>query len=80
MLFEVRLLKCKLVETPIGQNHQLGIYVDQVSTNKEKHQRIVGKLIYLSHTRPNITYVVSVISQFMYNYSEDHMNAVTKIL
>ena len=40
----------------------------------------MGKLIYLSHTRPDIAYVVSVVSQFMHNPSEEHMNAVIRIL
>ena len=45
-------------------------------TNKERYQILVGKLIYLSHTRPDIAYVVSIVSQFMYCPSEDHMDAV----
>ena len=48
--------------------------------DKVRYQRIVGKLIYLSHTRPDIAYAVSVISQFMHNSSEDHMGAVIRIL
>ncbi|RDX66852.1 hypothetical protein CR513_54343, partial [Mucuna pruriens] len=37
------------------------------------YQRLVGKLIYLAHTRPNIAYSISVISQFM------HMLAYTDV-
>ena len=44
------------------------------------YQRLVGKVIYLSHTRPDIAYVVSVVSQFMHNPSEDHMDAVIRTL
>jgi hypothetical protein len=40
----------------------------------------VGKLIYLSHTRPDIAYVVSLVSQFMHYPSEYHMSAVIRIL
>ena len=40
----------------------------------------MGKLIYLSHTRLDIAYVVSVVSQFMHCSSEDHMNVVMQIL
>ena len=80
LLSEVGMLECKPTDTSIVQNHQLGIYADQVPTDKGRYQRIVGKLIYLSHTRPDIAYVVSVVSQFMHCLSEAHMNAVTRIL
>ena len=49
-------------------------------TNKERYQILVGKLIYLSHTRPDIAYVVSIVSQFMHCPSEDHMDTVIRIL
>ena len=40
----------------------------------------MGRLIYLSHTRPDIAYAVSVVSQFMHSPSEAHMDVVTCIL
>ena len=61
-------------------NHGISTYPDQVPTNKERYQRLVGKLIYLTHTRPNLSYAVSVISQFMHNPNDRHMNAVNRIL
>jgi len=39
----------------------------------------VGKLIYLGHTRPDIAYVVSVVSQFKPNPSERHLQVVNRI-
>ena len=80
MLAEVGLLECKLADIPIVQNHKLGEYVDQVPADKQRYQRLMGKLIYLSHTRPDIAYAVSVVSQFMHCPSEDHMDAVIRIL
>jgi hypothetical protein len=80
VLTEAGMLECKPTDTPIVQNHRLGEYPDQVPTDKGRYQRLVGKLIYLSHTRPDIAYAVSVVSQFMHNPSEDHMDAVIRIL
>jgi hypothetical protein len=40
----------------------------------------VGRLIYLSHTRPDIAFAVSVVSQFMHSPRTAHMDAVTRIL
>lgn len=47
---------------------------------KERYQRLVEKLIYLAHTRPDIGFSVSVVSQFMNNPSKEHMEAVYRIL
>ena len=40
----------------------------------------MGKLIYLSHTRPDIAYVVSLVSQYIHNPSKDHINVVLRVL
>ena len=48
--------------------------------DKGRYQRLVEKFIYLSHTRPDITFIVSCVSQFMHSPSESHMKAVYLIL
>nr|GFA38714.1 putative RNA-directed DNA polymerase [Tanacetum cinerariifolium] len=48
--------------------------------DKGRYQRIVGKLIYLSHTRPDIAYAVGVVSQFMHQPQISHMKAVLRII
>ncbi|PRQ23655.1 putative laccase transcription factor interactor and regulator CCHC(Zn) family [Rosa chinensis] len=80
LLAETGMLDCQSTDTPIEQNHRLAEYPDQVPTNKARYQRLVGRLIYLSHTRPDLAYAVSVVSQFMHNPSEAHMAAVVWIL
>ncbi|CAL9022058.1 unnamed protein product, partial [Prunus brigantina] len=80
LLAETVMLDCKPIDTPSEQNHKLMLYPDQVPTDKERYQRLVGKLIYLAHTCPTITYAVSVMSQFMHFSSEDHMGVVICIL
>ncbi|BBH02325.1 NB-ARC domain-containing disease resistance protein, partial [Prunus dulcis] len=69
LLTDIGMLDCKPADTAIVQNHHLGEYPDQVPTNKERYQRLVGILIYLSHTRPDIAYAVRVVSQFMHSQS-----------
>jgi hypothetical protein len=80
LLAETGMLDCKPVATPIEMNHKLGIYPNQSQTDKGRYQRLVGRLIYLSHTRPDIAYAVSVVSQFMHSPSKEHMEAVGRIL
>ena len=45
-----------------------------------RYQCLVGKLIYLSHTRPDIAFIVSRVSQYMHAPIEEHMEAVYRIL
>ncbi|CAL9006929.1 unnamed protein product [Prunus brigantina] len=80
LLTETRMMGCKPVNTPMEENHKLGECTDHKPTNKEQYQRLVGRLIYLSHTRPDIAYAVSVVSQFMHSPSEVHRDAVNRIL
>ena len=48
--------------------------------NKERYQRLVGKVIYLGHTKLDIAHVVGVLSQFMHDPGEVHMEAVFRVL
>ena len=59
------MLGCKPVDTPIEQNHELEKTWEYVVIECGMFQHLVGKLIYLSHTKPNTAYVVNIISQFM---------------
>ena len=36
--------------------------------------------MYLADTRPDLVYALSVVSQYMHNPREQHMNAVMRIL
>ena len=48
--------------------------------DSERYRRLVGKLIYLTITRLDISFVVGVVGQFMQNPHVDHWNAVMRIL
>ncbi|KAA0057708.1 reverse transcriptase [Cucumis melo var. makuwa] len=74
------MLGCCPADTPIEFNCKLGNSDDQVLVDKEQYQRLVGKLIYLSHTRPDISFAVNTVSQFMQAPYEEHMEAVKRIL
>jgi len=41
-------------------------------SNPERYVRLVGKLIYLTITISNMSFVVGVVSQFMQNTCVDH--------
>ncbi|WMV48782.1 hypothetical protein MTR67_042167 [Solanum verrucosum] len=52
LLKETGKLGCKPVATPIEYNHRLCNAPEDSVVDKGLYQRLVGKLIYLSHTRP----------------------------
>jgi Reverse transcriptase (RNA-dependent DNA polymerase) len=80
LLCETGMLDCKPVDTPMMPNLKLEAYTDHTPTNVDKYQRLVGKLICLAHTRPDIAYAVSIVSQFMHSPKEEHLEAVMRIL
>ena len=80
LLNETGMLGCKPAETPMDSTVKLEESDGSPPVDKGRYQRLVGKLIYLSHTRPDIGFSVSMVSQFMNNPTEKHMTAVTRIL
>ncbi|XP_071691457.1 secreted RxLR effector protein 161-like [Rutidosis leptorrhynchoides] len=47
---------------------------------KGQYQRIIGKLIYLANTRPNIAHAVGVVSQFMHQPQVHHLEVAMRII
>ncbi|RVW17952.1 Retrovirus-related Pol polyprotein from transposon RE1 [Vitis vinifera] len=80
LLQETGMLGCQPVNTPIEEGLKLCVEPNQVSTDKGRYQRLVGRLMYLAHTRPDLAYALSVVSQYMHNPGEQHMNAIMRIL
>ncbi|XP_028100331.1 uncharacterized protein LOC114299723 isoform X1 [Camellia sinensis] len=79
LLEETGMLGCKPADSPIETNHHLCSGIGE-PVEKERYQRLVGRLIYLSHTRPNIAYAVGIVSQFMHDPRATHLDAVYRIL
>ena len=51
------------VGIPIEKGLKLCVESNQVSSNKGRYQRLVWRLMCLAHTRPNLAYALSVVSQ-----------------
>ena len=56
------MLRCQPVNTPIEESLKLCVESNQISIDKGRYQRLVGRLMYLAHTRPDLTYALSVVS------------------
>jgi hypothetical protein len=79
LLQETGMSGCKPADTPMDQSAKLWEKGD-TPVDTGRYQRLVGKLIYLAHTRPDIAFSVSVVSQFMHAPYEEHLEAVHRIL
>ncbi|KAM2257985.1 hypothetical protein ACFX1S_003118 [Malus domestica] len=73
------MLDCKPTITPVDSKLKLNTDGEAMH-DVSYYQRLVGKLIYLTITRPDITYTVSLASQFMHSPMVDHLNMVERVL
>ncbi|KAA0041484.1 protein GUCD1 isoform X1 [Cucumis melo var. makuwa] len=74
------MLGCRPTDTPIELNCKLGNLEDKVPVDKEQYQCLVGKLVYLSHTRLDIFFAASAVSQFIQAPYKEHIGVVNRIL
>lgn len=74
------LLGCKPAGSPMDQNHQLGRVKGLVISEPERYRRLVGRLVYLAATRPDLTYAVHILAQFMQAPMEEHWLAALKVV
>ena len=62
LLAETRKLGAKPCNAPMTPNLQLTAENGELFEDPERYKRLVGKLNYLTVTRPDIAYSVSVVS------------------
>ncbi|XP_020701996.1 trafficking protein particle complex II-specific subunit 130 homolog [Dendrobium catenatum] len=60
LLKETVMLGCRPASTPMDPKRKLGIEEEEVLVDKGRYQRLVGMLIYLSHTHLDIGFAVSM--------------------
>ncbi|KAL9241264.1 hypothetical protein vseg_015395 [Gypsophila vaccaria] len=78
IISEVGCLGCKPETTPIVPNHGLGRSDSPLLKDPEPFRRLVGRLVYLSVTRPDLTYAVHVLSQFISAPRQDHWDTALR--
>lgn len=67
------MLNCKVVATPMNLNEKLQAEDSTDITDAKYFRSLIGGLIYLSHTRPDIAFSISVVSRFMQNPTKHHL-------
>ncbi|RVW45617.1 Retrovirus-related Pol polyprotein from transposon RE2 [Vitis vinifera] len=80
ILKETGMLDCKPIDTPMDPNVKLVLGQGEPLGDPRRYRRLVGKLNYLTITRPDISFPVSVVSQFLQSPCDSHWDVVIRIL
>lgn len=80
ILSECGMLGCKPSAFPMEQNHRLALASGPTYPEPSRYCRLVGQLICLTITRPEITYSVHILSQFMQEPKQAHWEAAMRVL
>ena len=65
LLYKFGLTECKPVSTPLDRNLKIDADSSTAVCDPTKYRQIIGSLIYLTITRPDLNYSVGLLSQFM---------------
>lgn len=66
--------------TPIELNHKLALANGTPLTDPAPYRRLVGRLIFLTFTRPELCYAVHILSQFMKKPLKEHWEAALRVV
>lgn len=80
VLKKFKMEKCNPVNTPVECGVKLSKYEDGEKVNPTIFKSLVGSLRYLTCTRPDILYGVSLVSRYMEEPISTHMKTAKRIL
>ncbi|KAL9247674.1 hypothetical protein vseg_021081 [Gypsophila vaccaria] len=70
----------KTAYTPIQPRHNLSLARGYVLKDIMKYRRLVGRLVYLTITRPDLVYAVHILSQFVNEPRKEHWEAALRVV
>lgn len=80
LLERTKMINAKPVSTPMATTPKLTLRSGTCLSDPTEYRKLVGSLQYLAFTRPDISYAVNKLSQFMHSPTDDHWNAVKRTL
>ncbi|GKC99066.1 uncharacterized mitochondrial protein-like protein, partial [Tanacetum coccineum] len=80
ILKETGMEDCNATSYPMEKDLKLSKAEDEPEVEATQYQKMVGCLLYLLHTRPDLTYSVGVVSRYMQSPRESHARAIKQIL
>lgn len=73
-------LASKPIDTPMDSKQKFANLDSPLLKDPTEYRRLVGRLIYLTITRPDIAYSLQTLSQYMSQPTEAHLNAAHRLL
>ncbi|XP_014522362.1 uncharacterized protein LOC106778876 [Vigna radiata var. radiata] len=80
ILEETGMEGCKPFTTPFLRDTSPLYKLDSYLDDPGPYRRLIGKLLYLTNTRPDLCYTINLLSQFMQSPTEHHYRAVQHVL
>ena len=80
VLNDTGLLGCKLAKTPTEQNLRLSKFKGEELKDPSSYRRLIGRHLYLTITRPDITFAIHKLSQYISKPRRPHLDAAYKVL
>lgn len=74
------LLGCQPLSIPVEQNHTLLSDDGPMCEIPGRFRRLVGRLVYLTITRPELCYAIHILSQVMHQPRQAHWNAAIRVV
>jgi hypothetical protein len=74
------MMGCKPISIPLEHNVKLNADERDLVEDTTMYKRIVGSLIYMTITRPYLSYAVGVVSEFIQTPQKPHLDAIRRIL
>lgn len=80
ILADVGLTGVKPAPTPVMKNVSFCADQGKFLQDPKKYRRLIGRLLYLNFTRPDISYAVQQLSQFLHSPTDVHWKAALHVL
>ena len=74
------MLEAKPISSPMAQSTSLFAFDGDPLLDITMYRSIVGALQYLSLTRPDVSFIVNELSQFMHRPTNIHLQSVKRLL
>ncbi|XP_075658622.1 uncharacterized protein LOC142628397 [Castanea sativa] len=80
ILEDASLLGCKPSRVPMDQTLKLSKFDGELLNDSSRYRRLVGRILYLTITMPNVTFAIHKLSQFMARPRKPHYATALKVL